>query len=198
MTISEALRSYNQEKELVHYRTQLEELVKQKTAEFRRSEEKFRNLVEGIKDEYIIFSLDSDLKISYMSPSVKNVLGYEPKDIIGKPLRDFTTMEIYEAQWRRIEEDLLQSKEHPLFESRLLNVKGELKTFEMYDRLTLEADGTLFGIGEIAKDMTERKLAEKELSDAKERADAANRVKSEFLTNLSHELRTPLHGILSF
>ena len=75
---------------------------------------------------------------------------------------------------------------------------GEERIVVMQGRALFTAHGTATRAIGTLMDVTDQRLRERELAEAKFVAERANRAKSTFLANMSHELRTPLNAIIGF
>src|SRR6187431_3290140 len=79
----------------------LERRVDERTRELRENRDRYRRLVEGLRNEYLFYATDEAGVITYVSPSIYNVLGYRPEQVLGKNWREFvdtTTPEYTELE----------------------------------------------------------------------------------------------------
>lgn len=74
---------------------------------------------------------------------------------------------------------------------------GRIYMDVIYDPLK-DPDDNIVGVVETSRDITKQKIAEDALVEAKERAEQADKLKTEFLAQISHEIRTPINSMLAF
>ena len=115
-------------------------------------------------------------------------------DVIGKDALDIWDNN---AGKHFIEQDkfVMQNLEMRSVEE-LVDFKHKTVWFEIFRAPIVDQKGQLLGTTGIARDITSRKNAEKELQKAVDAAEAANEAKSKFLAIMSHEIRNPLNSVV--
>jgi len=149
----------------------------------RLSEERFRLLVETVKD-YAIFMLDTDGRVASWNAGAERIKGYAAHEIIGKHFSEFYPEDARRKKWP--EQELALAREHGRFEDEGPRLRKDGTTFwaNVVISAVLERDGTLRGFAKVTRDLTDRRRVEA-LEDA-------SRKTNEFLAMLAHELRNPL------
>lgn len=159
----------------------------------RRSEERFRSLIENALD--IITILDADGIIHYESPSVEKVLGYRTAELIGQNFFDY----IHPDDLAIAHDDITNVIQAPEMvrpiEFRCRDKDGSWHTLEAIGQKFVD-DATQPRIVVNSRDITERKRLD-EVRLALEREKELSVLKTRFFSMASHEFRTPLSTVLA-
>ena len=144
------------------------DITERKQAEeaLRRSEERFRSLIQNAPD--VIMVLDAESNILYDSPSIERVLGYEPGERIGSKGFDYVHPEDIERAEQTFVELLSNPGIGTLTEYRLRHKDGSWRHFEA-TRTNLLDDPAVGGIVINCRDITERKSVEEALRQSEAR-----------------------------
>ena len=174
----------------------------------RQSEERFRLLVEGVT-EYAIFMLDPTGHVVTWNSGAQLIKGYAANEIIGRHFSSFYPPD--DVRDGKPDRELRIATLEGRYEEEGWRLRKDGSSFWANVLITalFDGHGQLLGFSKVTRDMTERKLADEQREQLREREhqlmherearaqmEAAVRMRDTFLTILAHELRTPLTSLL--
>ncbi|HEV3331599.1 MAG TPA: PAS domain S-box protein [Bryobacteraceae bacterium] len=168
---------------------------KQAEQALHRSEEKFRQLAENLREVFWMMPPAGD-EILYVNPAYEQIWGRTRDSLYQNPMSWIESIHPADREQacsvfgRQIQGEALDS------EYRIRTPDGCEKWIRDRAFPIRDQAGQLIRVAGIADDITEQKRYEAELIHARKGAEAANEAKSRFLANMSHEIRTPMNGVI--
>ena len=167
---------------------------KQAEEKIKESEDRFRTMADA--SPVLIWILDANGLSSYYNKTFLDFLGVSKDEGIsdwGKIVHP----EDIKSTSDTINTAIAERRSYAL-ELRLLRADGQWRWVLAQGNPRLGTHDEFLGFVGSSVDITERKLVEKELTEAKVSAENTAKSKQQFLNNMSHEIRTPLNSILGF
>ncbi|MEW6265644.1 MAG: PAS domain S-box protein [Thermodesulfobacteriota bacterium] len=198
--------------ELQRQNEYLEQRVKQRTAELekeiedrkqvqetlRKSEERFRDISYSMADW--IWEVDRDGRFTFASETVKQILGYEPEELIGKTVFDIMPADEVKSI-KEVYKKIVPVKK-PIVDLETWNLSKEGKRVCLLTNGVpiLDDGGELIGYRGVDKNITDNKIAEQEQRKLEAQLQRAEKMESIGILagGVAHDLNNILSGIVSY
>lgn len=169
------------------------------------SERRFRTLVENAND--VIFSLDGDGNITYLSPRFEEITGFSPASYIGKSSIELLHPDSIEESRQWISEGMPQHEhEFSGFQERFCTKDGTYRWFNTRASIIRDEAGKVVEAIGVAHDITEMKQllddlekANRELRDTQLQLVQSEKMASlgQLVAGIAHEINTPIGAVAS-
>ncbi len=161
-----------------------------------RSEDRFRSLVENTSDW--VWEVDAEGVYTYVSPKVRELLGWEPHEVQGRSAFDLMPPDERERMRKEFEAHAEQRAQLRGLVNRLQHRDGHEVWVETNGVPLLDAGGALVGYRGIDRDISERKLAEDERQTLDARMRESQRLESLGLLagGIAHDFNNLLTAVM--
>ncbi len=133
--------------------------LKREGEALQESEHRYRELVENLDD--VIYTINKNGVVTYISPAVESLIGYTPQEVVGRPFLESMLSEDIQATTHVIQRILSGEFVGPS-QYRVLAKSGEVRWIRTSSR-PIFAEDQVIGLRGVLSDITERKWAEEEL-----------------------------------
>lgn len=190
---TKALALYHANEKLRKLNEGLEEEIKVRTEELRRSEEKYRGIIEGMELGLLEVDLNHNIVRAY--DWFCDMTGFTPEELEGQSASKMLTKGAL-PEVMRDEDEKRERGQAGVYETMIYKKDGTPIWVLISGAPLYNLAGEIIGSVGIHYDISSRKKLEDDLKKSKKIAEDAQEAEKQFLARMSHEIRTPLNAII--